>query len=86
MESDYATVGEGVVGLAVASRLLCRGRSVPVLDDGDEAFRSEQRQFATLVEQSTVLNRTNMGEPNRRSVIVAFGNAILREGQAILSS
>ncbi len=57
MESDYAIVGGGVVGLAVAWRLLCRGQSVLVLDGGDAAFRSEQRQLATPVEHSRVLNR-----------------------------
>lgn len=48
MESDYAIVGGGVVGLAVAYGLLSLGHRVLVLDEGDGAFRASRGNFGLV--------------------------------------
>ncbi len=52
MESDYAIIGGGVVGLSVAWGLLKRGRSVTILDGDDGSFRASRGNFGLVWVQS----------------------------------
>ena len=52
METDYAIIGGGVVGLSVAHGLLGLGRRVLVLDEGDSAFRASRGNFGLVWVQS----------------------------------
>ncbi len=52
MESDYAIIGGGVVGLSVAWGLLNRGRTVTVLDGEDGSFRASRGNFGLVWVQS----------------------------------
>jgi len=52
METDYAIIGCGVVGLSVAWGLLKRGRTVTVLDGEDGSFRASRGNFGLVWVQS----------------------------------
>ena len=52
METDYAIIGGGVVGLSVAHGLLGLGRRVMVLDEGDSALRASRGNFGLVWVQS----------------------------------
>lgn len=52
METDYAIIGGGVVGLSVAWGLLKRGKSVTVLDGDDGSFRASRGNFGLVWVQS----------------------------------
>jgi glycine/D-amino acid oxidase-like deaminating enzyme len=47
-ESEFAVIGGGVVGMAVAWGLARRGRSVTVFDEGDLAFRASRGNFGLV--------------------------------------
>ena len=49
---DFAVVGGGLVGMAIAWGLAQRGRRVIVLDEGDIAFRASRGNFALVWVQS----------------------------------
>jgi hydrogen cyanide synthase HcnC len=51
-EFEFAVVGGGLVGMAIAWGLARRGRSVTVLDEGDVAFRASRGNFALVWVQS----------------------------------
>src|SRR2546429_6821776 len=51
-EYDFAVVGGGLVGMAIAWGLARRGRKVGVLDEGDVAFRAARGNFALVWVQS----------------------------------
>ena len=51
-EYDFAVVGGGLVGMAVAWGLARRGRRVVVLDEGDVAWRASRGNFALVWVQS----------------------------------
>src|SRR5947209_18575059 len=51
-ESDFAVVGGGLVGMAIAWGLARCGRKVTVLDEGDVAFRASRGNFALVWVQS----------------------------------
>jgi glycine/D-amino acid oxidase-like deaminating enzyme len=51
-EYDFAVVGGGLVGMAIAWGLARRGRRVTVLDEGDVAFRASRGNFALVWVQS----------------------------------
>ncbi|RVU38975.1 FAD-binding oxidoreductase [Hwanghaeella grinnelliae] len=57
MESDYAIIGGGVVGLSIAWGLLKRGRSVTVLDGDDGSFRASRGNFGLVWVQSKGMNQ-----------------------------
>lgn len=57
MESDYAIIGGGVVGLSVAWGLLRRGLSVTVIDGGDGGFRASRGNFGLVWVQSKGLGQ-----------------------------
>lgn len=52
MQSDYAIIGGGVVGLSVAWGLLKRGLTVTVLDGDDGSFRASRGNFGLVWVQS----------------------------------
>ena len=49
---DFAVIGGGLVGAAIAWGLARRGRSVAMLDEGDIAFRASRGNFALIWVQS----------------------------------
>jgi hydrogen cyanide synthase HcnC len=51
-EFDFAVVGGGLVGMAIAWGLASRGRKVAVLDEGDIAYRASRGNFALVWVQS----------------------------------
>src|SRR5262245_19248654 len=51
-EYDFAVVGGGLVGMAIAWGLVRRGRRVAVLDEGDIAHRASRGNFALVWVQS----------------------------------
>lgn len=52
METDYAIIGGGIVGLSVAWGLLKRGLRVTVLDGDDGSFRASRGNFGLVWVQS----------------------------------
>lgn len=46
--TDFLVIGGGVVGAAIAYGLLLRGRSVRLLDEGDDAFRAARGNFGLV--------------------------------------
>ena len=67
MQSDYAVIGGGVVGLAVAWGLLKRGHQVTVLDGGDGSFRASRGNFGLVWVQSKGLNEPRYARWNQSS-------------------
>ncbi len=57
METDYAIIGGGVVGLSVAWGLLQRGLTVTVLDGDDGSFRASRGNFGLVWVQSKGMNQ-----------------------------
>ncbi len=51
-ECEFAVVGGGLVGMAIAWGLVRHGRSVIALDEGDVAFRASRGNFALVWVQS----------------------------------
>jgi glycine/D-amino acid oxidase-like deaminating enzyme len=51
-EFDFAVIGGGLVGAAIAWGLARRGRSVAMLDEGDTALRASRGNFALIWVQS----------------------------------
>jgi len=47
-ETDYAVIGGGLVGMAVAWGLARRGHGVTVFDEGDRAFRASRGNFGLI--------------------------------------
>lgn len=57
MQSDYAIIGGGVVGLSVAWGLLKRGFTVTVIDGDDGSFRASRGNFGLIWVQSKGVNQ-----------------------------
>ena len=55
--TDYAVIGGGVVGLAVAYGLLKAGKTVSIFDEGDQAFRASRGNFGLIWVQSKGLKQ-----------------------------
>jgi hydrogen cyanide synthase HcnC len=51
-ETDFAVIGGGLVGMAIAWGLARRGRRVTVLDEGDLSLRASRGNFALIWVQS----------------------------------
>ncbi|OED38602.1 FAD-dependent oxidoreductase [Chromatiales bacterium (ex Bugula neritina AB1)] len=47
-ESEFAVVGGGVVGLSIAYGLLCKGKSVSIFDENDNALRASRGNFGLV--------------------------------------
>lgn len=67
MESDYAIIGGGVVGLSVAWGLLKRGLSVTVLDGDDGSFRASRGNFGLVWVQSKGMNQPRYARWSQQS-------------------
>lgn len=67
METDYAIIGGGVVGLSVAWGLLRRGLSVTVLDGEDGSFRASRGNFGLVWVQSKGMKQPRYGRWSQQS-------------------
>jgi len=67
METDYAIIGGGVVGLSVAFGLLQRGRSVTVIDGDDGSFRASRGNFGLVWVQSKGMKQPAYARWSQRS-------------------
>lgn len=67
METDYAIIGGGVVGLSVAWGLLKRGLTVTVLDGDDGAFRASRGNFGLVWVQSKGMNQPRYAQWSQQS-------------------
>lgn len=70
MESDYAIIGGGVVGLSVAWGLLKRGMTVTVLDGDDGSFRASRGNFGLVWVQSKGMNQPRYARWSQQSAAV----------------
>ena len=70
METDYAIIGGGVVGLSVAWGLLRRGKSVTVLDGDDGSFRASRGNFGLVWVQSKGMNQPRYAEWSQQSAAI----------------
>ncbi len=67
METDYAIIGGGVVGLSVAWGLLSRGRTVTVIDGDDGSFRASRGNFGLVWVQSKGMNQPQYARWSQQS-------------------
>jgi glycine/D-amino acid oxidase-like deaminating enzyme len=73
MDSDYAIIGGGVVGLSVAWGLLKRGLRVTVLDGDDGSFRASRGNFGLVWVQSKGMNQPRYAQWSQTSA-AAWGD------------
>ncbi len=87
METDYAIIGGGVVGLSVAHGLLGLGRRVMVLDEGDTALRASRGNFGLVWVQSKGLKAPAYARWTRRSASLwrAFADELGEGGDGTVS-
>lgn len=69
MSPDYAVIGGGAVGLAVAWGLLKRGKTVTVIDGGDGAHRATRGNFGLIWLQGKGIGKTDYARWSQRSVL-----------------
>ena len=67
METEFAVIGGGVVGLSLAYGLLKKGRRVVVFDEGDSAFRASRGNFGLVWIQGKGLTVPVYAQWSRRS-------------------
>lgn len=67
MQSDYAIIGGGVVGLSVAWGLLKRGFTVTVIDGDDGSFRASRGNFGLVWVQSKGMNQPRYARWSQQS-------------------
>lgn len=67
METDFAVIGGGIVGLSIAYGLLKRGKRVKVFDEGDVANRASRGNFGLVWVQSKGLEQPAYAKWSRRS-------------------
>lgn len=70
METDYAIIGGGVVGLSVAWGLLKRGHTLTVLDGDDGAFRASRGNFGLVWVQSKGMNQPRYATWSQQSAAI----------------
>ncbi|MEW9922388.1 NAD(P)/FAD-dependent oxidoreductase [Marimonas sp. MJW-29] len=70
METDYAIIGGGVVGLSVAWGLLRRGLTVTVLDGDDGSFRASRGNFGLVWVQSKGMNQPRYARWSQESAAI----------------
>src|SRR6056297_1178141 len=75
MDTDYAIIGGGVVGLSVAWGLLQRGLSVTVLDGDDGSFRASRGNFGLVWVQSKGMNQPRYARWSQQSAAIWAGFA-----------
>lgn len=86
METDYAIIGGGIVGLSVAWGLLTRGRSVTVLDGDDGSFRASRGNFGLVWVQSKGMTQPRYAKWSQQSAAIwaDFANEVSdNTGQAV---
>lgn len=86
METDYAIVGGGIVGLSVAWGLLRRGLTVTVLDGDDGSFRASRGNFGLVWVQSKGMNQPRYAQWSQQSAAIwaEFANEVAdNTGQTI---
>lgn len=86
METEFAIIGGGVVGLSIAYGLLKRGRRVCVFDEGDTAYRASRGNFGLVWVQSKGMDQPAYAQWSRRSAAAykAFAAELVeRTGQDI---
>lgn len=81
MDTEYAIIGGGVVGLTIAYGLLLRGRRVVVLDEGDLAIRASRGNFGLIWVQGKGANYPDYARWTRRSASMWKGFAETLEGR-----
>ncbi|MCK7613859.1 NAD(P)/FAD-dependent oxidoreductase [Roseibium sediminicola] len=67
MDTDYAIIGGGVVGLSVAWGLLKRGLTVTVIDGDDGSFRASRGNFGLVWVQSKGMKQPAYASWSQRS-------------------
>ena len=75
METNYAIIGGGVVGLSVAWGLLKRGRTVTVIDGDDGSFRASRGNFGLVWVQSKGIKQPDYARWSQRSAAAWSGFA-----------
>lgn len=75
METDYAIIGGGVVGLSVAWGLLRRGLTVTVLDGDDGSFRASRGNFGLVWVQSKGMKQPRYARWSQLSASIWAGFA-----------
>lgn len=70
METDYAIIGGGVVGLSVAWGLLRRGRTVTVIDGDDGSFRASRGNFGLVWVQSKGMKQPRYAQWSQQSASI----------------
>lgn len=75
MESDYAIIGGGVVGLSVAWGLLRRGLSVTVIDGEDTSLRASRGNFGLVWVQSKGMKQPRYARWSQASAALWRGHA-----------
>lgn len=75
METEFAIIGGGVVGLSIAFGLLKRGKRVCVFDEGDDVFRASRGNFGLVWVQSKGLEQPAYAQWSRRSAAAYRGYA-----------
>lgn len=75
METDYAIIGGGVVGLSIAWGLLKRGKSVTVIDGQDGSYRASRGNFGLVWIQSKGMNQPRYAKWSQTSAKLWAGFA-----------
>lgn len=77
-ETEFAVIGGGLVGMAVAWGLARRGRSVTVFDEGDLAFRASRGNFGLVWVQGKGVDMPSYARWSRLSASLwpAFANEL----------
>lgn len=75
MDTDYAVIGGGVVGLSIAWGLLRRGLGVTVLDGDDGAFRASRGNFGLVWVQSKGMTQPRYAQWSQASAAAWAGFA-----------
>ncbi len=75
METNYAIIGGGVVGLSVAWGLLRRGLTVAVIDGEDGSFRASRGNFGLVWVQSKGMNQPRYASWSQQSAAAWRGFA-----------
>lgn len=87
MDSEYAIIGGGIVGLSVAHGLLTLGRRVAVYDQGDDGIRASRGNFGLIWVQGKGLNLPAYSLWTRRSAAAwrEFADELEQQSGADLS-
>ncbi len=82
MDTEYAVIGGGVVGLSIAYGLLRHGKQVAIFDEGDVALRASRGNFGLVWVQSKGIKKPEYAQWTRRSARSWRGFADALQAQA----